>query len=103
MKRERGLDLLSTPNEFCPHVGNDHPPMCQQPPNTSCLKCPIRLDGMCNLIPWDKMTEAMEILLALYKKRDAWYAELDPIYKKIHSYDDPIQKQLKVVREEQGR
>ena len=97
-------DLLPVPNESCPYVSNDHPPVCQYK-GSSCLKCPIYLDGICDLIPWDKetMTDDEKTLIHLYKKRDAWYVELDPIYKKIHDLDDPINEYLEKVRRAQGR
>ena len=102
---EKQPDLLSVNGKSCPYVSNDHPPVCQQPPQTSCLKCPEYLDGLTDLLPWDveTMTENQKDLLVLYKKRDAWYDELDPIYAKVHSLDDPIQEALKRVRREQGR
>lgn len=102
---QSGTDLLSAPGENCPHMSNDHPTICTEKPQTPCRKCPEYLDGLCDLIPWDveKITEAQKRLLDLYRKRDAWYNELDPIYAKIHSFDDPIQDALKEVREEQGR
>ena len=98
-------DLLSTPDKRCPYVSNDHPPVCQQPPNFSCTKCANYLDGLCDLIPWDKetMTENERILLLLYKKRDRLEAQIGTLYKVRFVYDDAVQVQLKKVREEQGR
>ena len=98
-------DLLSVPNKNCPYVSNDHPPVCQQPPQTSCLKCPEYLDGLCDLIPWDveTMTEDQKILLDLYKDRNDLYVGIDLSYKKVWAKTDAIQETLKRVRKEQGR
>ena len=98
-------DLLSVPNKNCPYVSNDHPPVCQQPPQTSCLKCPEYLDGLCDLIPWDveTMTEAQKKLKTDLAEREGYYAELDPIYEKIWAKTDEIQEDLREVRDEEGR
>ena len=98
-------DLLSMPNEKCPYVSNDHPPICQQEYNFPCTKCPNYLDGLCDLIPWDKetMTENQGILKLLYKKRDEMEHEIGTLYKVRYVYDDAIYQQLIIVRKEQGR
>ena len=99
-----GPDLIPVPGEFCPNVSSDHPPLCQYK-GSSCLKCDNYLDGICDLIPRDveQMTEDEKDLFVLRKKRDAWYAEIDQIYERIHKLDAPINKLEAKVRKAQGR
>jgi len=98
-------DLLSTPNKSCPYVSNDHPPNCMQPPQTSCLKCPEYLDGLCDLIPWGKetMTEDQRILLQLYKKREDNYDVIGKYHRRNWNLEDAIQETLKRIRGAEGR
>lgn len=98
-------DLLSVPGNKCPYISNDHPKVCTEEPHTSCLKCPEYLDGLCDLIPWDKenMTDNQEKLLALYQERNELYASMDPIYRRIWALADEIGVALGEVRREQGR
>ena len=102
---QSGADLLSVSGEWCPHVSNDHPPVCRQPSGTHCLKCPEYLDGLCDLIPWDeeKMTETQKRLKSHIREKEGYYTELDPIYAKIHAKEDEIQEDLKELRREEGR
>lgn len=94
--------LSAVPGKWCSHINNDHPPVCQQ--IGDCLKCPEYLDGKTD-IPLDKklMTENMKMLMLLRDKRDSWYAEVEPTYRKAHTYDDPIEEYESKVKEEQGR
>ncbi len=96
--------LSALPGEWCPHIKNDHPPICQQDGVKSCLKCPEYLDGKTDIpLSEELMTENMKMLLILRDKRDSWYAEVDAGYRKVHSYDDPIANYERKVRQEQGR
>lgn len=96
--------LSALPGKWCPHIKNDHPPCCNQPLATNCRKCSEYLDGRTD-IPLDEeiKTPNMVMLQYLRGKRDAWYAELEPIYSKAHMYDDPIEVYENKVRKEQER
>jgi len=97
-------DLLSVPNKNCPHVSNDHPPVCQQVAGFSCRKCPEHLDGITN-IPLEKhlKTANMRALQLIMKSMDKEYGEVDEHYHKIHMLAEAKQVALRRVREEQGR
>ena len=96
--------LSALPGKWCSHIKNDHPPVCNQPLATNCRKCPEYLDGRTDIpLTEELLTKNMDMLLYLRGKRDAWYAELEPIYSKAHQYDDPIEVYEGKVREEQGR
>ena len=102
---KKQLNHLSVPNESCPFVSNNHPPICQQPPMTSCLKCDEYLDGLCDLIPWDeeKMTDAQRRVLELRKRRDKLYFVQDLLYDEIHTVSDELDIALSELKQEEGR
>ena len=98
------LDLLSVPNQACPHVSNDHPPTCMQDNAFSCTRCPEYLDGITDIsMDENLMTENMKWLKYFRNKRDSWDDIIAEGYRKRNTYLPVIEKYERLVREEQGR
>lgn len=103
-----GVVLISepyaNPGEWCPHVLNDHAPICPQAGGKCREGCSHYLDGMTNIPLEDYLkTPAMERVQADYKERDGYYLKIGRLYAKTHKCADKTNLDIGEVHREQGR